>query len=76
VDEFLHQCANMAWGAKGIGGLPLSILCAFYKQKVLVVLERVQAISILKHVIIVGEGSSRLGIFLKVFSFLYLICFS
>jgi hypothetical protein len=23
VDEFLHQCANMAWGAKGIGGLPL-----------------------------------------------------
>jgi hypothetical protein len=26
-DGFLHQCANMAWGAKGIRGLPLSISC-------------------------------------------------
>ncbi len=34
VDDFLHQCANMAWLAKGFGGLPLSILCSFYRQKV------------------------------------------
>ncbi len=32
VDGFLHWCANMAWGVKGIGGLPLSI-CAHFMGK-------------------------------------------
>ncbi len=31
VDDFLHQCANMAWLAKGSRGLLLSILCSFYR---------------------------------------------
>ncbi len=31
ADGFLHQCANMAWGTKGIGGSPLSILHTFYR---------------------------------------------
>jgi hypothetical protein len=30
VNIFLNQCANMTWGAKGIGGPPLSILHTFY----------------------------------------------
>ncbi len=38
VDGFFHQCANMTSGMKGIGSLLFSILHAFYKQKVLVVL--------------------------------------
>jgi hypothetical protein len=38
----------MAWGTKGAGSLPLSILCAFYKQKVLEVPQQVHAIFILK----------------------------
>jgi len=29
VDNFLHCCANMAWVAKGLRGLSLSILHAF-----------------------------------------------
>lgn len=41
MHEFFHQCSNMAWGAKGSGGPPPSILCAFYRQKVLVVLKHV-----------------------------------
>jgi len=41
ANGFLHQCANMMWATKGIKGLPLSILHAFYKQKVLVALQHV-----------------------------------
>ncbi len=59
ADKFLHQCANMAWGDKGIGSLLLSILHAFYRQKMSVAL---QVVSILRSVIVVGEGSSTLGV--------------
>jgi hypothetical protein len=71
----------MAWGMKGIGGLPLSILSAFYKQTMLEVLQQAHAIlsafykqtmlevlqqahaiSILRQVVVVGEGFNRLGI--------------
>jgi hypothetical protein len=38
----------MAWGMKGTKGPPLSILSAFYKQRVLVVLQHALAISILR----------------------------
>jgi hypothetical protein len=48
----------MAWGAKGIRGRPLSILRTFYKQRVSMVLQH--AIFILKCVVAVGEGSSKL----------------
>jgi hypothetical protein len=33
MDDFFHQCANMVWGVKDTEGVPLSILCAFYKTK-------------------------------------------
>lgn len=33
--SFFHQFVNMVWEMKGIGSLPLSILCTFYKQRVL-----------------------------------------
>ncbi len=33
VDDFLHQCANMAWLAMGSGGLLLLILCSFFIGK-------------------------------------------
>ncbi len=32
-NDFLHQCANMAWSTKGFGGPPLSIIHSFCKQK-------------------------------------------
>jgi hypothetical protein len=38
VDDFLHQCANMAWLAKGFRDPALSIIHSFYKHKVLVTL--------------------------------------
>jgi hypothetical protein len=50
----------MVWEAKGTRGLPLSVWCTFYRQKVSVVLKHTQMIFILRHVAI-GEGSSRLG---------------
>jgi hypothetical protein len=50
VNGFFHRCANMAWGVTGNKGPPLSILCALYRQKVLVALQCAWSISILKGV--------------------------
>ncbi len=33
VDNFFHQCVNMTWIAKDIGGLPLLVLFPFYKHR-------------------------------------------
>ncbi len=60
-DKFFHQCVNMAWTTKGIGRFPLSMLCSFYKQKMLLDLQRTQVVSILNWAITVREGF-RLGI--------------
>ncbi len=60
-NNFLHQCVNMAWMTKGIRGLPLSMLCSFYTQKMLVDLQRVQVSSILNWAITIREGFFRLG---------------
>jgi len=40
-DNFLHQCAKMMWLTKGSRSPPLSILCSFYKHRVLKVLQKV-----------------------------------
>jgi hypothetical protein len=53
----------MVWSTKGIGGLPLVVLCAFYRQKVLITLHGTQVTSILKHVIIASDDSSKLSTF-------------
>jgi hypothetical protein len=39
LDKFLHWCANMAWGAKGIGSLLLWVLRTFYRQRVSMALQ-------------------------------------
>jgi len=62
VDGFFHRCANMAWGMTGIRTSPLSVLRSFYKQKVLVTLQRAHMVSILKCDVTIGEGSFRLGV--------------
>lgn len=46
------------------GGPPFSILRTCYRLKVLVMLRREHKVSILKHVVTIGESSSRLGILL------------
>jgi hypothetical protein len=56
----------MVWGVKGTGCLPLLILHAFYKHKVSLALQRAHVISILKHVIVISEGSSRLNVLSRV----------
>jgi hypothetical protein len=33
VNDFLHQCANMAWLTKGSRGPLLLIICSFYRQR-------------------------------------------
>jgi len=75
MDHVFHQCASMAWSAKGIDGLPLTILCAFYRQKMLIALQRMHIDSILKHVVIVGEGFSKLTILSSFISLSFFICF-
>jgi hypothetical protein len=62
ADGFFYQYANMAWAVNGTKGPLLSILLTFYRQKVLVVLQHAQVVSILKHAGAIGEGSSKLGI--------------
>ncbi len=52
---FFHQCASMTWLAKGINGPRLTVLCAFYRQIVLVALQRTHVDSILKHVVVVAD---------------------
>jgi len=64
----------MVWSTKGIGGLPLAVLCAFYRQKVSITLHGTQVTSILKHVIIASHSSSKLITFSS-FSFRFLIPF-
>jgi hypothetical protein len=41
----------------------LVVLCAFYKQRVLVALQKTHATFILRHTIVAGEGPSRLTTF-------------
>jgi hypothetical protein len=50
----------MAWLAKGFGGPPLTILHVFYRQSVLIALQKVEDAFILKCIIVVGEAPSRL----------------
>ncbi len=59
-EYFFHQCINVVWLAKDINGPPLTILHAFYRPNVSIVLQRMRIISILRCVIIPYEGSSRL----------------
>jgi hypothetical protein len=62
----LHQQGGwvFSWhgGAKDTGGLPLSVLHAFYKQRVSMAFQQMQAISILRHAVAISEGSSMLGL--------------
>ncbi len=65
----------MVWSAKGTNALPLVILHVFFRQRVLVALQRAQAICILRHAIIVNASSSRLVFFHVSHPFFFLICF-
>jgi len=62
--NFFINVPTWCGGAKGITSPPLLILHTSYKHRVLVALQRAQTICILKHVIVVSEGLSRLGVFL------------
>jgi hypothetical protein len=53
----------MALSTKGPKGLPLSILRSYYKQWVLVALQKIQVTIVLQHAIVVARKvSSRLGV--------------
>jgi hypothetical protein len=54
----------MAWTTKGTEGPFLTVLHSFYRHRVSVALQRVQATYLSKWVVIAGEGSSRLGVLL------------
>jgi hypothetical protein len=54
----------MAWGANDTGGPPLSILHAFCNQMVSMAFQQMQAITILKQVVVVCKGSSMLVLLL------------
>ncbi len=47
---------------KGIENPHHSILCTFYRHRALVTLQHAQVASILRRVVIICEGSSRLGV--------------
>lgn len=66
-NNLFHQCPNMTWIVKDIGSLPLSILHSYYKQKVSMMLQQVQATFIQRCVVIVVYGSFKLGVLFGVF---------
>jgi hypothetical protein len=53
----------MVWLTKDTCSPPLVVLCAFYKQRVLVALQITHATFILRRIIVAGEGSSKLTTF-------------
>jgi hypothetical protein len=63
MDDFFFRCANMVWGVKGTKSFLFLVLHTFYKQKVSLTLQCAHVISILRCVVLTGEGYSRLGIF-------------
>jgi hypothetical protein len=58
VDVFLHNYANAIWNLKGPESLPLSVLVIFYQQKNSIILQRLQASSILSQVIAIRPSYS------------------
>ncbi len=63
VNNFFHnQSGDMEWSTKCSSDPPLAILHAYYKQRVLIALQIVEATFILRHVVIVGEGSFGLSV--------------
>jgi hypothetical protein len=60
TNDFLPQCVNMTWNTK-IFISPFSILHSFYKQRMSMALQQAQGTFISKHVLTIGEGSSRLS---------------
>jgi hypothetical protein len=60
LDDFIHQCASMAWLAKGINGFLIIILHVFYKQRMLLALQKAQVASILNLVAIGNEDFFKL----------------
>jgi hypothetical protein len=60
VDVFLHECANAIWSLKGPKGLPLFVLVTFFYQRISIMLQRVQASSILSRTIVVDLITSQL----------------
>jgi hypothetical protein len=59
----------MVWLAKGTDRPPLTNICAFYRQRISVALQRVHATSILKHVVVASECFSRLPMLSRFLSF-------
>jgi hypothetical protein len=70
ANGFFHQCASMTWSGKGTDGPHLRVLCAFYRQIVLVALQRTHVDSILRHVVVVDESCYR---FTSLLDFLFLL---
>lgn len=71
ANNFLHQCVNMVWLTKNTCSPRLVVLCAFYKQRVLVALQKTHATFILKCIIVVGKGSFRLTTFIGFLSLFF-----
>ncbi len=60
VDVFLHNYVNAIWSLKRLEGLHLSTLVTFFRQKVLITLQRMQMPSIVSRAIVVGLTISQL----------------
>jgi len=54
ADVFLHDYANTIWSPKGIESLHLSTLVTFLCQIFLIIIQRIQASSILSQVVAIG----------------------
>ncbi len=60
VNVFLHDHANVVWSLKVLESLPLSILVTYFFQRVSIMLQNMQASSILSRMIVLGLTISQL----------------
>jgi hypothetical protein len=51
---FLYDCVNAIWSLKMLKGLHLFVLVTFLCQKISITLQKMQAFSILSHVVVKG----------------------
>jgi hypothetical protein len=65
MNDFLHECANMAWSTKGARSR-LLILHSFYRLKVSMVIKKIQVVIIFHSIVMVtGKAFSKLNVFPK-----------
>jgi len=74
ANDFFHGCANITWSLKGFKSPPLSIIHLFYRQKVSMALQTIQAATILYWAVVaIKEATLRCDVLPSFYSFNFIL---